>query len=85
LIIEIKYLRNPWSIPLILKREMSGEIKLTTKGNIFVRAGEYQPARPMIPGVKFAREVDGAEEFYDFDRSPFFGLDTGWQRAILER
>jgi hypothetical protein len=77
-------LRNSWSIPLILKREMPGEIPLTTKDNIFARAGEYQAARPMNPGVKFAREVDGAEEFYDLDRSLFFGLDTGIQRAILE-
>jgi len=38
----------------------------------------------MNPEVKFAREVNGAEEFYDLDRSLFFGLDTGIQRAILE-
>jgi len=63
---------------------MPGETLLTAKDNIFALAGACQPARPMNPEVKFVREVDGAEEFYDLDRSLFFGLDTGIQRAILE-
>jgi hypothetical protein len=42
---------------------MPGEIPLTTKDNIFARAGEYQAARPMNPGVKFAREVDVLKNF----------------------
>ena len=63
---------------------MPGEILLTAEDNIFAWAGEYQPARPMNPKVKFVREVGGAEEFYDLDRSLFFALDTGIQRAILE-
>jgi hypothetical protein len=43
------------------------EILLTTEDNIFARVGKYKSASLMNLKSKFAREADGAKEFYDLD------------------
>jgi hypothetical protein len=65
--------------------EPAGEILLTARDKVFARGGRVQirPYNESESQIR-PRQVDGTKELYDLDQSLLFGLDTGWQRVILE-